>query len=321
MNQSSLQPLGLFAPAGTGAHEVSPLLWGLIWLSVIVVVLIALAVVVGIAVRTTGDRDPKLVPVARSGNGLWWIYGGVGVSTLVLIAFIGWTVATIAGIAKPPVAAAFTIDVSARQWWWGFHYEDADGARAFTTANEIHIPVGQPVHFNLTSPDVIHSFWIPALGGKTDVIPGQTNEMWLEAEKPGVYRGQCSEYCGQEHAEMGLYVIAEPEAQFDAWRVAQEAAAAPPATTDIQTGLTHFIVRCGSCHTVSGTAADGTKGPDLTHVMSRSTIAAGMLDNNIGNLSGWIANPQGIKPSALMPDIPLSGPEFQSILAYVETLK
>jgi cytochrome c oxidase subunit 2 len=226
-----------------------------------------------------------------------------------------------AHISRPPTAATLTINVTAHQWWWSANYGDTDRSKAFTTANEIHIPVGLPVHFVLTSPDVIHSFWVPALGGKTDVIPGRANQMWLEAEKAGVYRGQCSEYCGLQHAEMAFYVIAEPKAQFEAWRAAQQAPAAAATTDDLQTGLAHFRDHCGKCHTVRGTAADGAKGPDLTHLMSRSTIAAGMLTNNIGNLSGWIAHPQGIKPGALMPDIAISGPELQSVLAYVETLK
>jgi cytochrome c oxidase subunit 2 len=319
MSHGSPLPLGLFSPAGAGAREISPLLWGLIWLSIIVVVIITVAVVAGCYVRSRGDRDPKLVVPTRSGSGLWWIYGGVGITTIILIAFIGWTVATIAGIANPPTTAVFTVDVSARQWWWGLRYDDPDAAKAFNTANEIHIPVGEAVHFNLSSPDVIHSFWVPALGGKTDVIPGRINQMWLEADKPGVYRGQCSEYCGREHAQMGFYVVAEPKAQFEAWRAAQRTSAVVTATNE--TGLARFVDRCGKCHNVRGTSANGTKGPDLTHVMSRSTIAAGMLDNNIGNLSGWIAHAQGIKPGALMPDIDMSGPEFQSILIYVETLK
>jgi cytochrome c oxidase subunit 2 len=312
-------PLGMFAPSGVGARDISPLLWGLIWLSVVVIVLIAVAVVAGIVVRAPGDRDPALVKVERSGNGLWWIYGGVGISTIVLIAFVGWTIATMAGIAKPPHPAAFTIEVSARQWWWGFKYDDVDPARVFSTANEIHIPVGVPVHFTLTSPDVIHSFWVPALGGKTDVIPGRTNEMWLEADKPGVYRGQCSEYCGEEHAQMALFVFAEPEAQFETWRAEQMKPAASVSGA-AALGETQFVTNCGKCHTVRGSDAHGTAGPDLTHLMSRTTIAAGMLDNTIGNLSGWIADPQAIKPAAKMPNVDLSGPQLQSVLAYLETL-
>jgi cytochrome c oxidase subunit 2 len=175
------------------------------------------------------------------------------------------------------------------------------------------------VHFTLNSPDVIHSFWVPALGGKTDVIPGRTNEMWLEADKPGVYRGQCSEYCGEEHAQMALFVFAEPEAQFEAWR-AEQVKPAALVNGAAALGETQFVASCGKCHTVRGSDAHGTAGPDLTHLMSRTTIAAGMLDNTIGNLSGWIADPQSIKPDAKMPNVDLSGPELQSVLAYLETL-
>jgi cytochrome c oxidase subunit 2 len=321
MSESLSLPLGLFEPAGAGARAIHPLLWGLIWLSIIVVVFIALAVVAGIFVRGLGTREPKLVIPARAGRGLWWIYGGVGISTIILIAFIGWTVTTMARLAAPSSESSLTINVSARQWWWGFQYDDPNPAKTFNTANEIHIPVGEPVRFNLSSPDVIHSFWVPALGGKVDVIPGRTNSLWLEADRPGVYRGQCSEYCGPQHTEMAFHVIAEPRSQFEPWRTAQQARAPVPKTAGLQDGLAHFVNRCGECHNVRGTKANGTKGPDLTHLMSRSTIAAGMLDNNLGNLSGWIANPQGLKAGALMPDISMSGPEFQSILSYVETLK
>lgn len=321
MREGLSLPLGLFEPAGAGARAIHPLLWGLIWLSIIVVVFIALAVVAGIFVRGRSTHEPKLVIPARAGRGLWWIYGGVGISTIILIAFIGWTVTTMAGLATPSREPSLTVNVSARQWWWGFQYDDPDPAKAFSTANEIHIPVGEPVRFNLSSPDVIHSFWVPALGGKVDVIPGRSNSLWLEADKPGVYRGQCSEYCGRQHAEMAFFVIAEPRLQFEAWRAAQQAPAPAPETAGLQDGLAHFVDRCGKCHNVRGTNANGTKGPDLTHLMSRSTIAAGMLDNNLGNLSGWIANPQGLKAGALMPDIAMSGPEFQSVLSYVETLK
>ena len=277
MNHPAVFPLGLFSPAGVGARETSPLLWGLIWLSIIVVGGIAIAVVAGSFLRAQAGRDPREIGRANAGHGLWWIYGGVGISTLILIGFAGWTMAVIAGIARPPTTAAFTIDVAAQRWWWAFRYNDADSAKAFTTANEIHIPVGEPVRFVLTSPDVIHSFWIPALGGKTDVIPGRANQMWLEADKPGVYRGQCSEYCGLEHAQMALYVIAEPKAQFEAWRAAQQVPAVAPATNVLAADRGRFAEHCGKCHSVRGTPATGTKGPDLTHLMSRSTIAAGML--------------------------------------------
>jgi cytochrome c oxidase subunit 2 len=306
-------PLGLFDPAGPLARQTSPLLWGLVWLSVVVVVIITAAVLGGIYVRGRGARDPAAIAPEHSPGGLRLIQLGTALSSLVLIVFIGWTLATMAGIANPPHPAALTIDVSGEQWWWRFTYEAAAGAKTFATANEIHIPVGQPVRFRITSPDVIHSFWVPALGGKTDAIPGQINEAWLEADRPGIYRGQCAEYCGQQHSQMALLVVAEPEADFEAWRAGQTADAAA-------TGAAQFVLSCGKCHTVRGTVANGAAGPDLTHLMSRSTLAAGMLDNTPGNLGGWIANPQGIKPGAKMPGAPLSGAQLQAVLTYLETL-
>ncbi len=317
MTAAGPMPLGLFSPEGAGAHAISPLLWGLIWLSIAVIAIIAVAVAAGIVVRSSGARDPSAVKVERSGNGLWWIYGGVGVSTVVLLLFVGWTVSTMAEIVTPSVGHGLTVAVSARQWWWSFTYDTLAGP--VVTANELHIPVGVPVRFVLTSPDVIHSFWVPALGGKTDVIPGRANEAWLEAVKPGVYRGQCAEFCGVQHAGMALLVDAQSPDAFDAWMKAQaEVAAAPDAET--AAGAALFTARCGSCHTVRGTEAHGTKGPDLTHLMSRTTLAAGVLDNTVGNLSGWIADPQSIKPGAKMPAVDLSGAELQSILTYLKTL-
>jgi cytochrome c oxidase subunit 2 len=305
-------------PIGPVAERLSPLLWGLIWLSVTVVLIIGVAVGLGILSRTRATHDPHDIAPERSPRGLRWIYAATGISVVVLAVFVGWTFATMAGIAQPPQPAALVIDVSAAQWWWRFAYEPENGSPGFVTANELHIPVGLPVRFRITSPDVIHSFWVPALGGKTDAIPGQVNETWLEASKPGVYRGQCSEYCGPQHAQMGLVVIAEALDQFNAWRASQAADAPPAADAN---GRVQFILACGDCHTVRGTAARGNRGPDLTHLMSRATLAAGILENNRGNLAGWIGNPQGIKPGAKMPAIPISGPSLQAILNYLSGLR
>ena len=309
--------LDLFHPAGLNAQMIAPLLWGLIWLSVGVVLLIIVATGAGIIVRTRGHQTSSQVMTTESRRGLWWIYGASGVSTLALIAFTGWTLNTMAGIAKPPGPVALTIDVDGAQWWWRFVYEPQNGAPAFATANELHIPAGVPVRLRITASDVIHSFWVPSLGGKTDAIPGQVNEAWLESDKPGTYGGQCTEFCGEEHSQMALLIIAEPQTAFDAWRAHQADASAP--VTDAA-GPGQFVQSCGRCHAVRGTEARGTIGPDLTHLMSRRTIAAGMLANNRGNLAGWIANPDGIKPGTKMPAVPLSGPQLQAVVTYLSTL-
>lgn len=310
-------PLDLMHPAGPVAERLSPLLWGLVWVSVIVVLVVMVAVGVGILARSRGKHDPRDIAPEHAPRGLRWIYGATAVSTLILVVLVGWTFVTMAGIARPSQPAALTVEVSAVQWWWRFAYEAQDSTPGFVTANELHLPVGMPVKFRITSPDVIHSFWIPALGGKTDAIPGQINEAWLEAGKPGIYRGQCSEYCGPQHAQMALLAIAEPPAQFDAWWKAQAADAASSARTDAQL---QFALSCGECHTVRGTAAKGQRGPDLTHLMSRTSLAAGMLPNTRANLAGWIADPQRVKPGTTMPAVPLSGASLQAILDYLTGL-
>jgi cytochrome c oxidase subunit 2 len=185
----------------------------------------------------------------------------------------------------------------------------------------LHIPVGRSVHIELLSDDVIHSFWIPALAGKTDVIPGQTNVAWLEATKPGIYRGQCTEYCGEQHAQMAMYVIADPPAQFQSWWDTQ-LASAPQANSDaVAYGQAIVTERCGACHSIRGTSAGGIFGPDLTHLMSRRTIAAGTLPNDRENLAHWISHAQAIKPGSRMPTIALSPDELVAVATYLQTLE
>jgi cytochrome c oxidase subunit II len=308
---------------GLRERPVVPLTWGLMLVSLAVIVIITALVLIG-TIRLR-DREAHLpgsapVPVERPRRGLAFISVGVGLSTVVLLALMAWTAATMARIGGLPGQPDVTIDVEARQWWWGARYESGDPSRILQTANEIHIPVGRLVMLKLDSRDVIHSFWVPALGGKTDVIPGQTNTAWLQAERPGIYRGQCGEYCGQQHGHMGLVVIADPPEQFEAWRDAQLKPAAPASDEGVAEGRDRFVQRCGACHTVRGTSAGGVLGPDLTHLMSRGSLAAATLPNRTATLSGWIANPQTIKPGANMPNLEISGPDLASIRSFVATL-
>jgi cytochrome c oxidase subunit 2 len=190
------------------------------------------------------------------------------------------------------------------------------------TANYIHIPAGVPVRVHLGSQDVIHSFWVPELHGKLDMIPGQTNSFWLQADNPGEYKGICAEFCGTQHAKMLFLVVAQPPDEFAAWLEQQQQPAAVPAEPLAQQGLQVFLTGgCVECHAVRGTDATGNLGPDLTHIASRRTLGAGILPNNPGNLGGWIADPQHIKPGNLMPDSPLTGEELQALLAYMATLR
>lgn len=217
---------------------------------------------------------------------------------------------------------ALVIEVTGRQWWWDVRYLNPIASQIVTTANEIHIPVGRPVVLRLGSGDVIHSFWVPNLHGKMDMIPGRTQELSLQADRPGVYRGQCAEYCGHQHAHMALMVVAVPETDFNAWYTAQLQPAPAPATESQSYGQKVFLSKpCVMCHRIQGTDAAGRLGPDLTHVASRQTIAAGTLHNTREHLQQWIVNSQSVKPGNRMPPIPVSGNDLNALLDYVQSLK
>jgi cytochrome c oxidase subunit 2 len=217
---------------------------------------------------------------------------------------------------------AMIIEVNGHQWWWDVRYNPSVPSQILTTANEIHVPVGRPIIVRLGSADVIHSFWVPNLHGKMDMIPGRTQELSLQVDRPGVYRGQCAEYCGHQHAHMALLVIAEPEDQFKAWYQSQLQPAPAPSTESQMNGQKVFLSRpCVMCHRIRGTDAGGRLGPDLTHVGSRQTIAAGTLHNTRDHLAQWIQNSQNVKPGNRMPPIPVSGNDLNSLLDYIQSLK
>jgi cytochrome c oxidase subunit 2 len=212
--------------------------------------------------------------------------------------------------------------VTGYQWWWEIQYEDDDPSRNFTTANEIHIPAGAPVRIKLASSDVIHSFWVPNLFGKQDLIPGQENEIRFVAERPGTYRGQCAEYCGFQHAHMSFFVVAESKDVFEAWRDKQIKSAEPPADPERQHGQQVFLSSpCALCHAIRGTEAGGRVGPDLTHLMSRRSIAAGTLPTSRGTVAAWIVDPQSIKPGNNMPLVTVSPDDLHALVSYLEGLE
>jgi cytochrome c oxidase subunit 2 len=215
-----------------------------------------------------------------------------------------------------------TIKVDGQQWWWQITYINSDPSRSFNTANEIHIPVGRNVRFQLEAGDVIHSFWVPSLAGKQDLIPGRSNELTIRADRPGVYRGQCAEFCGLQHSHMAVFVIAESPDDYAHWVDAQRQQAADSSDQEVQAGKAVFMSKpCAACHTIRGTTALGTTGPDLTHVGSRQTIAAGLFDTTRGSLAAWIADPQTLKPGNNMPMVPLSSDELRQVSAYLASLK
>ena len=315
-------PLDYLHSSGDKADTVLPLTWAVLIVSIAVIIIISLLVAgaiwrrPGVATSAPGSQ----LPLERPVGGLRWIWIGVGISSAVLLASVVWTMAVLAHINSPATSPALTIEVTGHQWWWQVRYLSDDPSRIFMTANEIHIPTGVPIKFRLIGGDVIHSFWVPALNGKTDLIPGQTNETWLEAHAPGIYRGQCTEYCGIEHAHMGLVVVAQSPNDFGKWYADQLQSPAPATNGQVAAGVLNFNTHCGSCHAVRGTDAAGVLGPDLSHLMNRTTIAAGELANNPAELAHFISDPQGVKPGILMQKPELSGNELADILAYLKTL-
>ena len=308
---------GFLRTYGVVAGREAWLGWILLGVATVVVLVVSALVLAGALRR--GRREP--VRIEGEDEGLRWIViGGIVVPSIVLVIVLVLAVATQAAIATP-AGADLTVRVTGRQWWWEVSYLDRSPSQIATTANEIHIPVGRPVRLEVVSGDVIHSFWIPELAGKTDLIPGQENVMWLQADRPGVYHGQCAEYCGLQHAKMAMEVVAEPPDAFARWLERQRAPAAASAGTDAAAGAQVFATTaCALCHTVRGTMAGGRLGPDLTHVAGRRTIAAGTIANTKANLLGWIENPQAFKPGTLMPAVPLEGRALDELSAYLQSL-
>jgi cytochrome c oxidase subunit II len=247
---------------------------------------------------------------------------GVAVSVVLLVVLIVADFLTDRRLMRLPLEDAVRIEVTGHMWWWGARYLDDDPSRIFTTANEVHVPAGKPVILKLGSADVIHSFWAPSLHGKKDLIPGRTALLQFRADKPGVYRGQCAEFCGFEHALMAFTIVADPPAQYEAWAARQRSPAPTPATDLQKAGLAVFMrSTCAMCHTVNGTDAGATLGPDLTHVASRAMLASGTLPNTPQHLAAWILDPQRFKKGTSMPPTPLSPNDMAALMAYLETLR
>ena len=315
-------PLSYLSSAGPAAAPLTQLAWGLGGVSVAVTVIVTIALVWAVWRRRPAPAPgaSALEPVGPAGAGLAWIYGGLAISIPVLAACTIWTLVVLGEVMHPASKPPLTLQVTAHQWWWEVRYLDPVAGRVFTTANEIHIPTGEPVRVILSSPDVIHSFWVPKLAGKMDVIPGVTNVTWIEAARSGRYRGQCAEFCGLQHARMAFSVIAESPADFDLWRERQLALPPTPTDPEVAQGAAVFAARCASCHTVSGTPAGGIVGPELSHLASRETLAAGTIPNDTAHLSAWIADPAAIKPGVLMPKVAMTAAERAQVVAYLQSL-
>jgi len=312
-------PQSTFAPAGPAARQLLGLSWTLfVTLGLVYAVVLAL-LAAAVARSRRGRHAPTPASERRVVAAV--LVGGAVVPALVGAALAATTLRGMAALSPGRTADELAVDVIGHRWWWEIRYPDADPARDVTTANELHVPAGRRVRLRLTSRDVIHSFWVPALHGKMDLIPGRTTEIAFEADRPGAHRGQCAEYCGVQHAHMAFWVVVDSPADFDAWLARERRPAEEPLDEQARRGRAVFVAQsCAGCHSVRGTTI-GAGGPDLTHVASRRTLAAGTLDNVPGNLAGWVADPQALKPGNLMPRVPLGAAELHALVAYLGTLR
>lgn len=313
----------MFGTAGPAAHEIAVLGWVLTIISLAVLVVVSLILLAALfRQRAARAAQPDGVVIRPNGSITLIVWGGIVIPAIILVCALLFTLFVQSAVATPPAPPVATIRIVGHRWWWQVIYTANAPDQQVVTANEIHVPVGQPVRLELASADVIHSFWVPKLAGKTDVIPGQQNTMWMQADKPGVYWGECAEYCGLQHTHMNLLVVAQSPSDFQHWLDQQRQPPAPPTDPVTATGERVFErSACAACHTVAGTTAMGQMGPDLTHLASRRTLAAGTLANTPGNLAGWIANAQGIKPGNDMPTMTLPPGDLQALVAWLETLQ
>jgi cytochrome c oxidase subunit 2 len=260
-----------------------------------------------------GRREPQV---------RFWVVASTAVSTFLLFGLVLADVLTDRALSRLPVDNALRIEMTGYQWWWQARYLPDGEAPGFVLANELHVPVGRPVVVSLKAADVIHTFWVPNLHGKRDMIPGRDATIEFRADKAGVYRGQCAEFCGYEHALMAFSITADPPAQYEAWAAQQRKAAQTPSDEIAVRGRDVFMSQdCARCHTVRGSEAQGALGPDLTHIASRRTLAAGTLANNRDNLTGWIVDPRALKPGTVMPPTRLPPADLNALLTWMETLK
>jgi cytochrome c oxidase subunit 2 len=307
----------VLAAAGIHAQRIELHWWLIFWVTLAVAAsvlgVLTIAVARGSRARNTAPNESSLRKSIAFATAL---------TVIILFGLLIDSVLTSRALAGERESGALQIEVTAQQWWWSVEYQHPEPEQRVRTANELHIPVGRNVSIKLLANDVIHSFWVPSLNGKLDAIPGHEATLWIRAERAGVYRGQCAEYCGFQHAHMAITVIAESPGDFERWIQAQRKTAHQPSSEQEQRGLA--LVQqsaCVMCHTIRGTAAGARIAPDLTHLASRSTIGAGVLPRNAVHLADWIRDPQAFKPGNRMPALALSDSDRAAIVAYLEQLQ
>lgn len=307
-NQSAMDASG-----GPAIH-IGHLMLGIVF--VCTIVWIAVLVVLAFALFRKRGSENQVGRIPRTN---YVVGAAIGLTAVIITCF---TLASYLTTRATGGDGNILITVRGEQWWWRVAYATDDSDKSFQSANEIHIPVSRDVTLRLESADVIHSFWVPSLAGKQDLVPGRTNTLLIRAERPGVYRGQCAEFCGLQHSHMAMMVVADEQPEYERWLERQRAESVSTSSDDAVAGKQVFLAKpCAACHAVRGTDARGTAGPDLTHIASRSTIAAGLLPTTRGSLAAWIADPQTLKPGNNMPMVPLSSDELRQVSAYLESLR
>jgi cytochrome c oxidase subunit 2 len=301
----------VFVPASAGTDVIS----GLAVQMIVGASLLFLLVIVLLAHGAKGKPQP--VKPSR-----WLVGGGLALPVMVLSILLVHSLRIGSSLAHAPEMKGLEVEVVARRWWWEFRYVNPDGGEDVVLANELHLPLDSAAELTFASNDVIHSFWVPALAGKVDVIPGTRTHLVIHATQPGRVRGQCAEYCGTQHANMGMEVVIETPEQFRMWLINQAKPAVEPADALAVRGRDVFLeAGCSACHAIRGTSAAGVLGPDLTHVASRRRIAAATLDNNPGSLIAWVHDAQHLKPGNLMPSMPITnGEDARALATYLRSL-
>ena len=315
-------------PAAAESAQIFHLWWIFFWVMLVIFGLVAIVLFIAI-LRNSGRASddlqldlivqPSEASESRATNVVSVL---VIVTVLVLFTLLIADFFTGNAIYATPDPNALAIKVTGHQWWWEIQYQDPQPSEIMTTANEIHVPVGKPVKLELQSSDVIHSFWVPNINGKKDLVPGHPTTTWFTANRAGQFRGQCAEYCGEQHAHMRLVFVAQSADAFSDWLSAQKKSAPEPRNQSQQRGREVFLTsQCVMCHTIQGTSARATLGPDLTHIGSREMLGAGELPNTRGHLAGWILNASALKPGARMPPNQLSADDLNALIDYLESLK
>jgi cytochrome c oxidase subunit II len=313
-------------PASDQAHDISQLWWIFFYVTATLYLVVVVLMLIGSLRRreqatvTDAPVQPLHRPQERRITAV--VSAGIGVTIVILLTLMVADFSTGRAAHALEDPNALVIQIIGHRWWWEVRYKDPIPGNMLVTANELHVPVGKPVKLELNSTDVIHSFWAPNFNGKKDAIPGHPSTNWIRATRPGEYRGQCAEYCGYQHAHMRFLVVAESQQQFDAWRQQASQPAPPPATDAQRIGQQLFLNgTCAMCHTIGGTKASATVGPNLTHVASRKLLGAASFENTPELLRRWIVDPQHFKPGVLMPQQTLRPDEVEALATYLGSLK